>query len=259
MKQTIFAVVLMSMLATPAFATGGRDHDDDKPKVNQDHTCQGGHNCNTYPGGNGGNGGTGVGVGIGVGVGGNATGGSVNHSGNSAVVGSGNSFVNTKGTVGDVTASGGQGGAGGSVGNIKNDNSNKNVAGNLNGNNNGNFTIEEGAIQVGPKEIPTETTQNINYSGEYKVKNVPNVSGPALTSSNDTCMGSTSGGVAVAGFGFSLGSTWSDKNCLMLKNSREMWNMGFKAAAMARMCMDDLNKEALELTGFVCPTKKEDK
>lgn len=97
-------------------------------------------------------------------------------------------------------------------------------------------------------ESPADTTSTL--------KNVPAIGAPALTTSNDTCMGSTSGGVAVAGFGLQLGSTWSDKNCLMLKNSREMWNMGFKAAALARMCMDDLNKEALELTGFVCPTKK---
>ena len=102
----------------------------------------------------------------------------------------------------------------------------------------------------------TPEKQQIEYSGTQTLKNVPAVMAPSLTSSNDTCMGSTSGGVAVAGFGLSLGSTWSDKNCLMLKNSRELWNMGMKAAAMARMCMDDLNKEALELTGFVCPTKK---
>ena len=101
------------------------------------------------------------------------------------------------------------------------------------------------------------TGQNVNYSGTQTIKNVPSVGGPALTSSNDTCMGSTSGGIGVAGFGFSLGSTWTDKNCTMLKNSRELWNMGMRAAAMARMCMDSENKEALELTGFTCPTKKD--
>lgn len=101
--------------------------------------------------------------------------------------------------------------------------------------------------------------QHVEYSGTQTIKNVPSMNAPSLASSNDTCMGSTSGGVAVAGFGLSLGSTWTDKNCTMLKNSRELWNMGMKAASLARMCMDDLNKEALELTGFVCPTKKEAK
>lgn len=104
----------------------------------------------------------------------------------------------------------------------------------------------------GYQQIDTHTS----VSGSTTLKNVPAITAPALTSSNDTCMGSSSIGAAAAGWGVSFGSTWTDANCLMLKNSREMWNMGMKAAAMARMCMDSLNKEALELTGFVCPTKK---
>ena len=78
---------------------------------------------------------------------------------------------------------------------------------------------------------------------------------PALTSSNDTCMGSTSVGASAATFGVSFGSSWTDKNCLMLKNAREIWNMGFKGAALARLCMDELNKEALESTGINCPQR----
>lgn len=115
--------------------------------------------------------------------------------------------------------------------------------------------LESNAIVFEAAEVPTETTQNVHYSGSTSqtIKNVPNVNAPPLVSSNDTCMGSTSGGLGVAGFGFSLGSSWTDKNCKMLKNSRELWNMGMRGAAMARMCMDDENKEALELTGFVCP------
>ena len=80
---------------------------------------------------------------------------------------------------------------------------------------------------------------------------------PALTSSNDTCMGSTSVGASAANFGISFGSSWTDKNCLMLKNAREIWNMGFKGAALARLCMDDLNREALESTGINCPQRKQ--
>lgn len=80
---------------------------------------------------------------------------------------------------------------------------------------------------------------------------------PPLTSSNDTCMGSTSVGASAVSFGFSAGSTWTDENCVMLKNAREIWNMGFKGAALARLCMDKLNKEALETTGIMCPPRRE--
>ena len=88
---------------------------------------------------------------------------------------------------------------------------------------------------------------------EQIIKNTPSVSGPQLTTSNDTCMGSTSGSVNIAGLGIGGGTTWTDNNCKMLKNSRELWNMGMKAASLALMCTDAANKEALELTGFVCP------
>jgi hypothetical protein len=79
---------------------------------------------------------------------------------------------------------------------------------------------------------------------------------PPLTSSNDTCMGSASVGAAAMAFGLSLGSTYVDENCMMLKNSRELWNMGYRGAAIARMCMDTRNREALETAGVRCPAPK---
>lgn len=99
----------------------------------------------------------------------------------------------------------------------------------------------------------TRSINEVVYSGTQDIRNVPAVVAPALTSSNDTCMGSSSLGAAGVGFGVSIGTSWTDKNCVMLKNARELYNMGMKGAAMARLCMDDDNKEALELTGFVCP------
>jgi len=99
------------------------------------------------------------------------------------------------------------------------------------------------------------TTQHETIGGTTteNIKNVPNVTVSNLTTSNDTCMGSVTAGGSAVGFGLSFGTTHIDQNCVMLKNSRELWNMGFRAAAMARMCMDKANKEALELTGFTCP------
>lgn len=98
--------------------------------------------------------------------------------------------------------------------------------------------------------------QEIVSSGTTTLKNVPSVSGPPLTTSNDTCMGSSSGSANGPGFGVSLGTTWADANCKLLKNSRELWNMGMKAAALALLCTDEDNRKALELTGFECPKPK---
>lgn len=102
-------------------------------------------------------------------------------------------------------------------------------------------------------------TTNGSTSSDNTVRNVPNVNAPPLVSSNDTCMGSASAGLGIVGTGISFGKTYEDKNCIMLKNSRELWNMGMRGAAMARMCMDKLNREALEMTGFVCPQTEREK
>lgn len=101
---------------------------------------------------------------------------------------------------------------------------------------------------------PADTTAAVHQTfGTQTIKNTPSVSGSPLTSSNDTCMGSASGSANVPGIGLSFGKTYTDDNCVMLKNSRELWNMGMKAASMALMCMDKNNRDALEMTGFVCP------
>jgi hypothetical protein len=107
---------------------------------------------------------------------------------------------------------------------------------------------------------PNDVTQRIIYSGSQTIKNVPNVTGIPLTSSNDACMGSTSGSVSAPGIGIGFGTTWTDENCKRLKNSRELWNMGMKAAALALLCRDPEIKAALEVTDHQCPndnTKKQ--
>jgi hypothetical protein len=94
---------------------------------------------------------------------------------------------------------------------------------------------------------------------------------PALTSSNDTCMGSSSLGATGMSFGVSLGSTWTDSNCKLLKNARELWNQGNHAASMALLCTDDDVKYSISVSGGVmdrrmdgavirlgCPMSKEE-
>jgi hypothetical protein len=106
---------------------------------------------------------------------------------------------------------------------------------------------------------PPDTTQRVVYSGSQEVKNVPSLSTSPLVSSNDTCHGSVTGGVVLPGFGISGGSTYIDVNCKRLKNSRELWNYGMRGAALALMCNDDENNEALEVTGYKCPEKRQKK
>ena len=116
------------------------------------------------------------------------------------------------------------------------------------------------ADQTSSAQLAADAARDVaNINAGAKIRNTPSVSGPSLTSSNDTCMGSTSGSANAPGLGLSFGTTWTDANCKMLKNSRELWNMGMKAASMAIMCTDSLNREALELTGFECPQTTRDR
>lgn len=117
-------------------------------------------------------------------------------------------------------------------------------------------SITTNGTQTVNQNIGGTQTQDVNYSGTQTVKNVPSVSGPNLTSSNDTCMGSTSGSANGPGFGISVGSTWTDTSCVRIKGAREIWNMGMKAAALAMLCKDPEIHDALEDTGYTCPTHK---
>jgi hypothetical protein len=106
----------------------------------------------------------------------------------------------------------------------------------------------------------TSAAANRDAANSLKpINNTPSIGLGQLTSSNDTCMGSVSVGGSGPGFSIGIGSTYTDNNCIMLKNSRELWNMGMKGAAMALMCNDRLNREALELTGYICPQTERDK
>jgi hypothetical protein len=97
--------------------------------------------------------------------------------------------------------------------------------------------------------------QSITFTApaDTVIRNAPSMGAPSLTSSYDTCSGSVSAAISGLGFGVAAGGTQVDANCVMLKNTRELWNMGMKAAAIARMCMDSDNRASLEMTGFVCP------
>ena len=101
--------------------------------------------------------------------------------------------------------------------------------------------------------------QNITTTnkGSDLKDSVPGVIAPFLTTTlSETCMGSTSMGVAGAGFGVSFGSTWKDDACVRRLDSRELRSFGaglapndailFHFAAKERMCADPKIRAAFE-------------
>lgn len=66
-------------------------------------------------------------------------------------------------------------------------------------------------------------------------------------------MGSTTGGLAVMGFGISGGSTWKDEECVRRLNARELANtLGEKDAAKELLCGNQEINAVYESLGRPC-------
>lgn len=107
--------------------------------------------------------------------------------------------------------------------------------------------------------------QNITFNNvapnKQKLETVPQVYAPALTTTlTETCMGSTSGGVSVMGFGGTLGTTWNDSQCVRRLNARELaQTLGDREAARALMCQDKDVAAAYAAVGQPCAMRWEPK
>ena len=144
----------------------------------------------------------------------------------------------------------------------KNTNTNTNNNTNNNTNDNTNNNNNQNNSQASANASATSNANSNSNGGDGGSSSV-NIGGDEaaassaapvyLTSSNDTCMGSSGIGGQGMSFGFSLGTTWTDSNCIMLKNARELKSQGHDKAAKARLCMDDDNAMAFELAGEPCP------
>jgi hypothetical protein len=89
-------------------------------------------------------------------------------------------------------------------------------------------------LVVNEAPIPANTTQTI-HQDSYTVKGVPNVfSGNVYPTA--PCMGSSTVGGAGVGFGFSVGSSWTDDECGIRETSRSFAGMGMKEDALAVIC-----------------------
>lgn len=86
-------------------------------------------------------------------------------------------------------------------------------------------------------------SQNVNvtdsgqvaYSGKYQVRNVPSVVGASVYPTAP-CMGSSSIGGAGVGFGFTIGSSWTDDECGIRETARSFAGIGLKDDAVKVLC-----------------------
>lgn len=256
-KSSIIATALLA--AIPAFAA----------KEQGPGACQG--NCPTTGGSpinntNTATGGTGYGTGIGIGLGGQGgaggNGGQGGQGGTSSAIGQGG------------MGGAGFGGAGGSVagsGNSRNENRNDNLNVNSakqgqsqgqgqaqgqsqrNSSRNDNRSNATGGSSTSYGSVAT-TAQALTVEGDnvtYQAARIPVATAYAPNiAPTAVCMGSSSAGGQGPSFGFSVGTSWTDSNCILLEQVRAVASiLGDKETAAEMMMAIPAYAEARERLG----------
>ena len=95
------------------------------------------------------------------------------------------------------------------------------------------------------------STNSVYYEGDEAQKRNPVSSAWAapLVASEDTCMGSTSGGGQGITLGFSFATTWRDKDCVIRKDARFLHNAQHQNVALGLMCEKERVRTAVARAG----------
>ena len=107
--------------------------------------------------------------------------------------------------------------------------------------------------------IETENTNNstitTNGSQTTKIEQPPPsaISPQLSTGSGDLCTITYSGAVQTQILGISAGGTVTEENCIRLKNSKALYDMGMKVAAVSMLCQDEAVFNAMKMAGTPCP------
>jgi len=105
-------------------------------------------------------------------------------------------------------------------------------------------------------ESTTNSTVTTNGSMETTVKSPPpSAISPQLgaNSNSDLCTIGVAGAVQTQILGISAGTTFTEENCLRLKNAKTLYDMGMKVAAVSVMCQDQKVFDAMMMAGTPCP------
>ena len=106
--------------------------------------------------------------------------------------------------------------------------------------------------------IVTDNTNVVTTTGTQTttVKSPPpSAIAPQFGSGNnsDLCTISSSGSVQTQILGLSVGTTYTEQNCLRLKKAQKLYMFGMKVAAVSVMCQDPDVWKAMMSAGTPCP------
>lgn len=105
---------------------------------------------------------------------------------------------------------------------------------------------------------PIETVSTVTTKGDMTttVKSPPpSAISPQIgaNANSDLCTISAAGAVQTQILGISMGTTFTEDNCIRLKNAKTLYDMGMKVAAVSVMCQDQKVFDAMMHAGTPCP------
>jgi len=104
-------------------------------------------------------------------------------------------------------------------------------------------------------EATTTSTVTTNGNTTTTLKSPPAsaISPTINTSNSDLCTFGVAGAIQTQILGISTGTQITDDNCERLKNSKTLYDMGMKVAAVSLMCQDKRVFDAMMNAGTPCP------
>lgn len=98
--------------------------------------------------------------------------------------------------------------------------------------------------------VRTEGTMNTTIN-----QPPPSAISPQFSAGNnsDLCTIGVAGAVQTQILGISAGTTFTEENCIRLKNAKTLYDMGMKVAAVSTMCQDPKVFDAMMHAGTPCP------
>ena len=196
----------------------------------------------------------GVGIGVGIGVGQGGAGGAGGAGGSAIVNGSGNSSNTIRSSNSNTNVNVNQSSSRSSVSNSGNSSS-RSSAHQSQSQGQGQ---QQGQLQYsysGGNSLGQANGQSVNVGGDtYQAARIPVATAYAPNiAPTAVCMGSTSVGGQGMTFGVSIGSSWTDKNCMLLEQVRTVAAvLGDKRVAAAMMCVVPAYAQARAAVGQPC-------
>jgi hypothetical protein len=118
------------------------------------------------------------------------------------------------------------------------------------------FTSFNSMAETIVTDSTTNSTVTTNGSMTTTVKQPPpSAISPQFSSGNnsDLCTIGVAGAVQTQILGISAGTTFTEENCIRLKNAKTLYDMGMKVAAVSVMCQDKKVFDAMNHAGTPCP------